>query len=348
MHVLQLGPVPPPEGGITRNIMAIRDELRCRGHSCSILATARSTHKREDADVYYPRNSIDLLRHLYRIEYDVLHLHIGGEIPPRVLALIALCGAISRGKSALTLHSGGYALEMNREASPWSIAGYAFRRYARLICVNKSMVEMFEKYGVNESRLRLIPPFFVKLPDGTVPVPDLMRQFAASHAPFLLTVGLLEDAYNLQMQIDCVEQIIEMLPNAGLMIVGSGSLEAELRHRIESKPYRNNILLAGDVPHEITIQLIEDCDILLRTTKFDGDAISIREALYLGRPVIATENGMRPEGVFLISNPVRGGELVEKVFSVYGNKSNWEASKAFDGSENINAVIHLYEEMLAS
>ena len=33
--------------------------------------------------------------------------------------------------------------------------------------------------------------------------------------------------------------------------------------------------------------------IFLRTTLYDGDSISVREALHLGVPVIASDNGMR-------------------------------------------------------
>ena len=132
------------------------------------------------------------------------------------------------------------------------------------------------------------------------------------------------------------------------MIIGSGSLESELRNHIKSKGYRDQVLLAGDVPHGMTIQLIQDCDIVLRTTKFDGDAISIREALYLGKPVIATDNGMRPDGVFLISTPVDTGEFVEKIVEVVRNGTDRRQTNCPDGRENINAVIDLYEELLAA
>jgi glycosyltransferase involved in cell wall biosynthesis len=56
-------------------------------------------------------------------------------------------------------------------------------------------------------------------------------------------------------------------------------------------------LFTGDVEREITIHLIEKADLLLRPTYFDGDAVSVREALFLQTPVVATDNGMRPDGV---------------------------------------------------
>ena len=55
-------------------------------------------------------------------------------------------------------------------------------------------------------------------------------------------------------------------------------------------------MLAGNVEHPVVLHLIRDARLLLRTTLFDGDAISVREALFLGTPVIATDNKMRPDG----------------------------------------------------
>ncbi|MCV4567241.1 hypothetical protein OFB72_32285, partial [Escherichia coli] len=73
----------------------------------------------------------------------------------------------------------------------------------------------------------------------------------------------------------------------------------------------------GDLPHVITLQMISSANVLLRTTRFDGDAISVREALFLGTPVIATDNGMRPEGVITITTPADTVNLtsaIEKLF----------------------------------
>ena len=123
-------------------------------------------------------------------------------------------------------------------------------------------------------------------------MPEPVRKFFESHEHVLLTVGLLEPEYDLALQIDVMEQF----PGIGLLIIGSGSLEAELRAMIAAKPYGKDILLAGDVPHAATLRAIQQCDMLLRTTHYDGDSISVREALHLGTPVIASNNGMRPGG----------------------------------------------------
>ena len=91
LHILQLGPYPPPEGGISRNMLAIRDELVRYGHQCSIVATSKSSSVRNEPDVYHPRSKAALISLLRKLKFDILHLHIGGDVTMRVLALAYVC-----------------------------------------------------------------------------------------------------------------------------------------------------------------------------------------------------------------------------------------------------------------
>jgi glycosyltransferase involved in cell wall biosynthesis len=145
------------------------------------------------------------------------------------------------------------------------------------------------------------------------------------------------------MQIDCMAGILDRYPAAGLVIVGAGSLEMELRSRIASKSYSESILLYGDMPHADTLRAILESDALLRTTLYDGDSVSVREALYLGTPVIATGNGMRPAGVRLVpmSNSARLRDAVFELLAEPGARH----PAAGDGQENIRAVIEFYREL---
>lgn len=346
MHVLQLGPYPPPQGGINRNMLAIRDELFANNHQCSIIATAKSSEITPEPDVYHPRTPRNLIKLLKTLRYDVLHVHVGGEISLRVAAFLAVCAFFGRGKSVLTFHSGGYAVENIKTARYFSRDGAIFRMFRKIIAVNPLMIEMFEKFGVKKERLNLIYPFVLQKPDKTVEIPQKLKEFAERHKPFLLTVCLLEDTYDLFMQIDALEKVLEKLPNAGLLIVGSGSLETELKETIAKKKNSEKILLAGDVEHKITLHLINRADILLRTTKFDGDAIAVREALFLNTPVIATDNKMRPETVYLI--PIQDkNALVKKILELSETKQTSTAEKP-DDKANIKAVLNLYSEIYQS
>ena len=138
-------------------------------------------------------------------------------------------------------------------------------------------------------------------PDRSLPLPERLAAFLSAHSPALLTVGLLEPEYDLaDADRRDGRNSASDIPRAGLLIVGAGSLEESLRAQIASTPYRDHVLLYGDMPHAVTLRATLECDVLLRTTLYDGDSVSVREALYIGTPVIATDNGMRPEGVHLI------------------------------------------------
>ena len=346
MHVLQLTPYPPPEGGISRNSMAIRDELLRNGHRCSIIATAKSDVITEEADVYHPRTAVELIKLLAKLEYDVLHVHVGGDVPPRILAFLTTCAVFGRNKSVLTFHSGGYAVEHADTAKKLSLAGIVFRRFKKIICVNSLMIEMFGKFGVKKDRLHLIAPFVHQNPDKSIEIPSNLKEFAGKHQPFLLTVCLLEDTYDLFMQIDAMGKVLESLPIAGLMIVGSGKLENDLKAAMAAKPYADRIFLAGDVKHPVTLHLINRADILLRTTKFDGDAIAVREALFLETPVIATDNKMRPDAVNLI--PIHDENALVSMIETVAKRGSKVKTEKPDDKSNIKAVLKVYEEILGS
>lgn len=344
MHVLQLGPVPPPEGGVSRNMMAIRDELRAAGHRCSIIATTKGPGKASEPDVYRPRSVLALQNLLRSLKFDILHLHIGGEVNAKVIALAATAARFGNRKSVLTLHSGAFPqTKEGISAKPFSIRGLVFRKFSRLVAVNQEIADVFRRYGVAENKISVVLPYSLGLPDENVTVPAELSAFIIGHSPLLLAVGGLEKEYDPLFQIAAMKEIVNEFPDAGLLIVGEGSLRREVEQAVSASKYSTHIRITGNVGHAVTLHLIRDADILIRTTLFDGDAISVREALYLGTPVIATDNNMRPDGVHLI--PVGDkNALLERINMIARSKQNQPPAQSVDTS-NIKMILDLYSEL---
>ncbi len=345
MRVLQLGPYPPPHGGVQSNLVAIRTFLRQRDIPCAVINITR--HRQVDADdVYYPENAVQLVGLLLRLKYDVLHLHLGGMLSRRLLSLGLVCTLQPGSRSVMTFHSGGYPSTPEALATgPNSLAGFVLRRFNGLIGVNPEILNFFHKLGVPPERTRLIYPhaFLIQeAPSG--PPPEPLQSFFAQHNPVLISVGLLEPEYDLPLQIEAIGHVRKRFPNAGLIMIGSGSLEEGVRHRIAAQSYAPHILLTGDVPHAATMQAISQATLMLRTTLYDGDAVSVREALHLGTPVIATDNGMRPPGVCLIpkSNMPAVLQAIEKQLTLPRSRSTPSASD----ESNLEAVLDLYKHLL--
>jgi glycosyltransferase involved in cell wall biosynthesis len=340
MRVVQLGPYPPPHGGVQTNLVAIREYLRAHGIPCAVINITR--HRREEADeVYYPNSAWELIWDLFGRHYRIVHLHIGGIMPVRVLALALVCTSVPWAKTILTFHSGGYpSSSEGRAAKRRSLRGFVLRRFDFVIGVNQEIIDFFLRLGIPESRARLIPPHSVALTKIAGQLVEPLASFFAEHERILISVCGLEPEYDVRRQIEVMAHVLGRFPNTGLAIIGSGSLEASLSELIEATPYRRHVLLCGDVPHDVTLRAIADSDALLRTTLYDGDAISVREALYLGTPVIATENGMRPGGVDLV--PIADTEALADAIERRLHAGKPKQAFVLPGDENLADILKIY------
>jgi glycosyltransferase involved in cell wall biosynthesis len=93
------------------------------------------------------------------------------------------------------------------------------------------------------------------------------------------------------------------------------------------------------LPRPSLLAVMNAVDVFVRPTYFDGDACSVREALALGRKVVATSVGHRPAEVRLVPpgdsqalaqaliassaepsvhSPAGGPDGVERILSLYG------------------------------
>jgi glycogen synthase len=346
LRVLLFGPYPPPHGGVETNVVAIRDFLFLSQINCQVINLTRH-RKTEGNGVYYPRGVLDVLRLLLKLQADIIHVHIGGNVTWRLLGLGFVCSLLPDRKVVLTLHSGGYpSSPAGQAARSGSLRGFIFRRFDGLVGVNQEIIETFVRFGVPRKKTRLILPF---VPPDPVPggsLPETIRVFFESHKPVLLTVSGLEPEYDLPLQINALGSFREEHPKAGLVIIGVGSLEAETRSRIQAQPYADHILLAGDVPHDVVLRAMSLADVFLRTTLYDGDSISVREALHFGLPVIASDNGMRPDGVHLIPP---GDQAALETVLVSLLKKNGDAQRMSTqrrrDENSLSAVLEFYEEL---
>jgi len=347
MRVLLLGPYPPPHGGVETNLVAIRRFLLKQGIPCAVINITRH-RKTEGDEIYYPKNAMQLVRLLLRLRYDIIHLHVGGLLSRRILRLGLVCTFIPNKKTVFTFHSGGYpSMPQARFIGPGSFAAFVLRRFDRLIAVNREIQDFFQRLGVASDRIRIIAPhaFFAdENIDG--PLPEPLASFFARHQPVFISAGQLEPEYDLPLQIEVLGPIRKHFPTAGLVLLGHGSLEQELRGRIQQKPFGEHILLGGDVPHEVTMRAIARSDVMLRTTLYDGDAISLREALYLGTPVIATDNGMRPAAARLIPTSDLAALQEAILQTLAGSSGKPRQLPPLPDESNLHAVLDLYKELL--
>jgi glycosyltransferase involved in cell wall biosynthesis len=331
---------------VQTNLVAIRSCLIESGHECSVINLTRFRQAEHD-QVYFPRSAWEVLSLILRLRYDVAHLHIGGDVTLRLL-LLGMVSGLGGARTVLTLHSGGYPdSEAGRTAHRWTLRGFVFRRFDRIISVNEQLRTMFvERFGVRPERVRVILPHVLPGEAPEAALPEKVERFLASHDSVLMSMGWLEPEYDFALQIRALGAVREKFPGVGLLILGDGRLGPDLRAQSDASGYGDHILLAGDLPHEAALTAMSRCRIFLRTTWYDGDSISVREALHFGIPVVASDNGMRPAGVTLI--PARSERALEEAIErlLRGGDGPVRASRSPGDDSHIRSVLKLYSELV--
>ena len=346
LRVLQIGPYSTPHGGVQGHVVALREYLTRRGVACEVVDMNRQ-RRTDGAGVYGPKNAPELARLLATLRYDIAHLHVGGRLSARLAALALFSTLVPRRKSVFTFHSGGYpSSPEGRRVRPNSLRGLALRRFDRVVAVNEEIAAWFRQVGVAPGRVSVIHPYALPAAAPAVEPPEPLRSFLNAHSPLLISVGLLEPEYDLPLQIEVLGQVRERFPRAGLVLVGSGSLEADLRRRIEAAPHGAHVLLCGDVERAVTLRLIADSDVMLRTTLYDGDSISVREAVHFSVPVVATDRAPRPEGVRLVpaGDLARLREAAEHCLRNGARRPPRNEPR----EENLEAILALYKEVMSA
>jgi glycosyltransferase involved in cell wall biosynthesis len=99
--------------------------------------------------------------------------------------------------------------------------------------------------------------------------------------------------------MDAMSRLNRNHPELGCLVIGTGEDRAAADELIHKRGLAEKVFLAGDVGHQLCLTAISRSTVFVRPTFRDGDSISVREAMSLGVPVVASNVGTRPEGTLL-------------------------------------------------
>lgn len=290
MRILLIGLHPPPHGGISVHVAGVYRQLLAAGAACRLLDMSRV----RPGFVF----GWTVVRHALRGW--TLHLHTNGHNTKSWLLALA-CGVAGqfRGGSLLTLHSGmtpGYLGTAPRGRR--NLAAFTCSLYRQVICVNREIRKALLTCGLASERIKVLPAFLGAEPSVLASEPGLQR-WIEQRRPLLSTVLFFRPEYGFEFLVAVLTRLSRTHPSFGCLVMGSGEQMEEAKGRIKAAGLEENIHLLGDVEHDKCLALMSLCDVFLRPTLADGDAISVREALSLGIPVVASRVGTRPAGTIL-------------------------------------------------
>ena len=276
---------------------------------------------------------------------DVVHIHSGVS----VLRIFHIVMAFFLEKKRVVSYHTIYNLPTNK-------AIYINRLFLplanKVICVTEEICTILKpKRGI------VLPAFVPPLMDNEEELPlivnDLIKKnkekkIIVSNA-FRLDLHQGVDLYGMDLLLDVGRKIkIENLNYKIIFIVADSNDDSGLFEKyteiIEAENLENQISL---VPKPISfVRLMQKSDLVIRPTASDGDALTVREALFLNKPIIASDVTVRPKGTILFQNR-NGEDLFHKIKDTLNNStdtsSNLEGFSKKDNAFYLKTYSEIYE-----
>jgi glycosyltransferase involved in cell wall biosynthesis len=268
-----------------------------------------------------PRLRAWLKRRLDELQPDVIHVHLfhaavaSASIPLPVGA-----------KSVLTHHHGDHLMHSGRRTfarlDRW--AGSRFDRVVAISNANRSFLR--ESYGYEPNRLALIPNGWEGEP----------RPLKGGSQPTVICVANFREQKGHQDLVQAFARVRRALPEARLVLVGSGALRGEIESEVDRLQLKDAVVMrqASDVWEELA-----RADVFALASHYEPLGIAVIEAMAAGLPVVASAVGGIPELVKdgetgRLVSPADPDALADRILELLGS----EATRRRMGAAGIRAA----------
>ncbi len=295
-RLLIIGPNPQNIGGISCHIKRLVGLIE-GNYDIDFIDEGHTRY-----EGYFNLRGGNLFYYLKKIvNADIVHIHSGVWFL-RIFHVI-ICKFLFRKKVLVTIHRDPN-IEPYRKITRW------FLRYCDCsILVNKEGYDFIK--STDTGKCVLLPAFLPPLMKDEPQLPNELENWlkVARKNPksyimcsnawnLVLHNGF--DLYGLDICIDAMERLKTDETDYYLIFVVASNTNQrerieEYKRRVKDYGLERNILI-WEEPVSF-VRLLQKCDLTLRTTNTDGDAISIRESLYFDKPVLASDIVSRPDGV---------------------------------------------------
>lgn len=238
-------------------------------------------------------------------------------------------------------------------------AKFKYGRVAAWIAVSTEVAEVLERSGVRQERCAVIHSA-VDLPALRAAAAEVDSGVLAASLgleidePVVGTVGALTAQKGQSVLIEAVAGILESFPKARFLVVGDGPL----RRRLESEAgdYGDRVLFVG---HRADVPALMRLFTVFVSTSIDGEGSPavVKEAMALGRPVVASDLPGHKEIVGeagVLVNRADPQALVESVCALLGDPDSRHrlveraeaAAERFRVATMAEATLAVYHKVL--
>ncbi len=292
--ILIVGDYPPPWGGLSTQIAALRHRLLGLGADVGVLDIG--VHRRDSRPGCRPvKHPLDFVRAVLHAagRGAIIHVHTNGHNPKSWMAaaLCTLAGLRCGRRSVVSLGSGLMPAFLRGARAPMrAIVRTTLATAGALIVRNEVMRATLIEAGADPRLVKVLPGFYGVTPDEIGRLPFAAARFRRTHRPLIGMVSSPGAEYGLALMVDAAARLRPRFPSLGLILVGPDRMD-------DGRP--RWIHAVGELPRPSLLAVMRSLDVFVRPTYFDGDASSVREALSLGVRCVASDTDFRPDGARL-------------------------------------------------
>ena len=119
------------------------------------------------------------------------------------------------------------------------------------------------------------------------------EQYSLGEPACILHVGRFNDQKNHKGLLEAFAEIVKSRPNCCLKLIGDGSLQQEMEQYAEKLGIREKVSFLGN--QTSVYPFLQEADVFLLPSKFEGMPMSIIEAMGTGLPIVASAVGGVPD-----------------------------------------------------
>ncbi len=177
---------------------------------------------------------------------------------------------------------------------------HILKRYTNIICVSKSVYNHFLSKGLPKNKLKVIynavNPVFINVQE---------RKKVQSNS--LISVGRLVEAKDYKKLISAIKIIKKKINEVSCYIIGDGPEFSNLSKQIREEGLESSVFLLGEKSTEEIIPLLNEKEIYVCCSKYEGFNLALVEAMAMGKTSISTSVGIATE----IIKDGYNGKLIE-------------------------------------
>jgi len=330
LKVLEISSYPPPLAGWGMRVHILKKVMESQSHVCEVLNIGKGRFQK-GRDFIPVFGAFDYARKVFkhRRKGFLIHMHLNGDSPKgMMLSILALTiSLLTFRRPVVTFHAGPVQKYFPQSQAPglMLVFKYIFTVPRHIICNSNVEKKAIQGYGIPARKIIPIQAFTRQyLEFSSVVLPEKIENFY-QRFPFIISCYLFyRPQYFIEEMMNALEGVIAKRKDVGILIMGPDRETEPIKKLINRHGLDKHILLTGNQQHDNFLTIIKNSHIYLRTHWKDGVCSSVLEALSLGVPVVAAENGTRPPSVITYENE-NISDMRDKILSTIENYEDVKA-----------------------